>query len=308
MDAWRELYRLAARQHRCVTVWQTDEIGLARRTLENRARREHWERPYRGVLVVPGAPRSYAQEVGAALLSTRPSGAAACEAAAYVHNLVTKPARPVPVAVRDGPASPGAARPAAAPAERTAAAGRAGGRSARRDEPGLDPVRPGVRAVRRRPRAGDRDGRPPAAGHALVRSPPSPTGGARFPAAGRSGALSPTWAGSSRTQRPSGSRVASCVRLACRPIPGRFRSSTRAGPSPRSTSPSPRSPMAWRSTVRRIWCRRRRPAADRARDRRLGRLGWSIDRFTDEEVEGAPAAFVGHVEPRVAALGRAAAR
>jgi len=102
MDAWRELYRLAARQHRCVTVWQTDEIGLARRTLENRARPEHWERPYRGVLVVPGAPRSYAQEVGAALLSTRPSGVAACEAAAYLHNLVTKPARPVPVAVRDG--------------------------------------------------------------------------------------------------------------------------------------------------------------------------------------------------------------
>lgn len=45
-------------------------------------------------------------------------------------------------------------------------------------------------------------------------------------------------------------------------------------------------------------------AADRARDRKLERVGWTIDRFYWFEVEDRPAYFVAEVQRRLASLGR----
>lgn len=44
---------------------------------------------------------------------------------------------------------------------------------------------------------------------------------------------------------------------------------------------------------------------DKARDGELGRLGWTIDRFTIEEIAARPEAFVAHVRSRVAQLSQA---
>lgn len=101
MERWERLFAVAARQHCCVTVAQGERLGIGRSTLWERARREGWQRPYRGVLVVPGGAPDYLQHVAAAALSTGSGAAVGGESAAVVWGLATGCPTPVTIVVRD---------------------------------------------------------------------------------------------------------------------------------------------------------------------------------------------------------------
>jgi hypothetical protein len=101
MQRWQALFDLSARQHGCVTVAQALRLGISRSTLTERVRREGWRRPYRGVLVVPGTSGDYRQDVAAAVLSAGPGAAAAGPTAAALWGLTPDRPRPVTVVVRD---------------------------------------------------------------------------------------------------------------------------------------------------------------------------------------------------------------
>lgn len=69
MSPWERLYRLADEQHQVVAVRQAAGCGVHPRTLNRRAATEQWLRPHRGVVVLPGAPTTYARTATAAWLA-----------------------------------------------------------------------------------------------------------------------------------------------------------------------------------------------------------------------------------------------
>jgi hypothetical protein len=55
-DPWRAVFALARAQHGILAIRQTVALGIPRSSVEDRARREGWERPFRGVVLIPGCP------------------------------------------------------------------------------------------------------------------------------------------------------------------------------------------------------------------------------------------------------------
>lgn len=71
MDAWAQVLQLAGEQHGAVGVRQAAELGVHPRTLNRRAANERWQRPHRGVLVLPWAPSTYERTATEAYLAMR---------------------------------------------------------------------------------------------------------------------------------------------------------------------------------------------------------------------------------------------
>src|SRR5436190_22649272 len=61
---------LAARQHDVVAAWQLVGLGLTRRTIQHRARRNGWRRVHVGVYVMTHAPLTRRQSWIAATLTS----------------------------------------------------------------------------------------------------------------------------------------------------------------------------------------------------------------------------------------------
>lgn len=88
MADWSELFELGGRQHRAFAIRQVEEVGLSRRTVNARATREGWPRPFRGSIVLPGPELSFETRVSAAILAIGGVVLAARQTAAYLYGLL----------------------------------------------------------------------------------------------------------------------------------------------------------------------------------------------------------------------------
>jgi hypothetical protein len=92
MDAWARLFSLAVRQHGAVTRRQAHALGIAASTFDDRVRRELWQRPHPGVLLIPGTdPTSFTTRVGAALAAAAGGALATAWSGLYLHGVITRP-------------------------------------------------------------------------------------------------------------------------------------------------------------------------------------------------------------------------
>ena len=92
--AWREVLALGRAQHGVLAVRQAVALGVAATTLRERARREGWERPFRGVVLLPGCARNHAVLARAAALAGRGDATITGPSALHLHGCLDQaPAR-----------------------------------------------------------------------------------------------------------------------------------------------------------------------------------------------------------------------
>ncbi len=83
MNAWTQLYALGSQQYGAVSRQQALALGLKSSTLQERAMAEGWERPYRGVFLLPGSASGALRAHSAATLAVGGPVALARESAAW---------------------------------------------------------------------------------------------------------------------------------------------------------------------------------------------------------------------------------
>lgn len=93
---------LAARQFGLIERGQAERLGVAVRALNERAKREGWERLHPGVLALPGAPDSPERRIRAATLATTNASWATRWTAAYLWGLADRLRVPVTIVVPHG--------------------------------------------------------------------------------------------------------------------------------------------------------------------------------------------------------------
>lgn len=91
---WPELFAEAAERQGCVTPAMALRHGISPRTLRSRGKRESWDRPFPSVWLCPGAPRTRAQRVAAAVLHCHDDALAGGWTAAWLWNAVRTPPNP----------------------------------------------------------------------------------------------------------------------------------------------------------------------------------------------------------------------
>lgn len=93
---WAELYDVArARHHGAFAVRDAPAVGLTADAVRARARRDPFERPYPGVVIVPGYPSDHRTHLAAVQLYAGASAAASGLSAAWLYGLARQPpARP----------------------------------------------------------------------------------------------------------------------------------------------------------------------------------------------------------------------
>lgn len=93
MHPWERVALLAQWQHGVVSRRQiVRDAGVCGRVLTERVREQGWSRPYRGIYVLPGTPDSFEQAASAALLAVGGQALLTGRAAAYL--LALRAARP----------------------------------------------------------------------------------------------------------------------------------------------------------------------------------------------------------------------
>ena len=102
MDPWQRMTALAARQYGLIERGQAERLGVAVRALNDRARREGWQRLHPGVLALPGAADTPERRVLAATLATTNDAWATRWTAAYLWGLTDRLRVPVTVVVPHG--------------------------------------------------------------------------------------------------------------------------------------------------------------------------------------------------------------
>ncbi len=93
---WAELYEVArTRHHGAFAVRDAPLVGLTADAVAARARRDPFERPYPGIIVVPGYPSDHRTQLAAVQLYAGESATASGLSAAWLYGLVQHPpARP----------------------------------------------------------------------------------------------------------------------------------------------------------------------------------------------------------------------
>lgn len=89
------LYERARAHHGVFAARWAPAIGTTPEAVLAKAKRERWLTPYRGVVVVPGAPWDHRADLAAAQAAVRSSAAARGQSAAFLYGLTPRaPARP----------------------------------------------------------------------------------------------------------------------------------------------------------------------------------------------------------------------
>lgn len=92
MHPWARLFSLAAAQHGVVTRRQARAVGIAASSFDDRARRERWASPHRGVLLIPGTDATLFVVRVRAALAAAPAGALATGwTGLHLHGVITRP-------------------------------------------------------------------------------------------------------------------------------------------------------------------------------------------------------------------------
>ncbi len=96
-DAWARVIALARDQAGSVAVRQALACGVSRSAFDARIRREAWHRPYRGVVLLPGAVPDGPALAAAAVLAVGPTAALSGSSALALHGITDSWPDPVEV-------------------------------------------------------------------------------------------------------------------------------------------------------------------------------------------------------------------
>lgn len=93
---WQQLYRVArTRHHGAFAIRDSPGVGLTPRQVQARAARDPWDRPYPGVVFIPGHPVDHRGHLAAAQLHLGADAAASEHSALWLYGLAPRsPARP----------------------------------------------------------------------------------------------------------------------------------------------------------------------------------------------------------------------
>ncbi|MPZ89213.1 MAG: hypothetical protein GEU81_14330, partial [Nitriliruptorales bacterium] len=91
MRDWQGLFALGRRQHGALALSDGERFGWSRNALLLHARRQGWERPQPGVVLLPGTQRTFETRVATALLQVGGRVLAGRRTAAYVLGMVDRP-------------------------------------------------------------------------------------------------------------------------------------------------------------------------------------------------------------------------
>lgn len=97
MNAWGELFALAAQQRGVITLGMAAEVGLSAQAVRDRAAKEGWHRIARGVWLAPGSAPTWQAEAQAHLLLLGERAVLSHATAAHLHGL--HPASPAPIEI-----------------------------------------------------------------------------------------------------------------------------------------------------------------------------------------------------------------
>lgn len=104
--AWRRALDLGRAQHGILAVRQAVALGVPRTTFDDRVRREGWERPYRGLVLLPGCDRDARTTIRAAGLAVGSAAVITGTSALYLQGAVDHAPVRVHVAVPHGCTAP----------------------------------------------------------------------------------------------------------------------------------------------------------------------------------------------------------
>ena len=92
MGDWAGLFEYARKRHHTLRLTDGVQFGISADTLRKRTVRERWERPYPGVVWLPGSVPGF-WRTSAGVLASLPccEAALACRTAAYAHGVIDRP-------------------------------------------------------------------------------------------------------------------------------------------------------------------------------------------------------------------------
>jgi hypothetical protein len=87
-SGWAALVAEATARHGAFHLRLCERFDVAPLTVRNRARREQWDRPYRGVVCLPGSADSWWRRASSRLEAVGSDAALTGMAAAYAHSMI----------------------------------------------------------------------------------------------------------------------------------------------------------------------------------------------------------------------------
>lgn len=108
-DPWRRALELGRAQHGVLAVGQAVSMGVSAATFRQRTVREGWERPFRGIVLLPGCSGGHDVLARAAALAVGPEAAITGTSALYLRGGVDQPPARIHLVVpyRTAPVAPG---------------------------------------------------------------------------------------------------------------------------------------------------------------------------------------------------------